>query len=156
MKRQLQFKLTMIYFMYSFYFIFSEKIFFSVSGSDQRCFRFIRELFYLDFQSYVYVYRLLNRGKVVFMVDTVLDFLVLTHNGQVVAFFLIIAASCTFALLVELLDRSIKRRVAVLKRRARRFLPAYRLCKAQLRQLKRTRRSVAMEGIQLILAFLRG
>lgn len=90
------------------------------------------------------------------MVDTVLDFLVLTHNGQVVAFFLIIAASCTSVLLVELLDRSIKRRVAVLKRRARRFLPAYRLCKAQLRQLKRTRRSVAMEGIQLILAFLRG
>lgn len=154
MKRQLQFKLTMIYFMYSFYFIFSEKIFFSVSGSDQRCFRFIRELFYLDFQSYVYVYRL-NRGKVVIMIDTVLDF-ALTHNGQVIAFFLLIALGCLAALLIERLDKSIKRRVSVLKRRARRFLPAYRLCKAQLRQLKRKRRTVALEGIHLILAFLRG
>lgn len=89
------------------------------------------------------------------MVDTVLDF-ALTHNGQVIAFFLLIALGCLAALLIERLDKSIKRRVSVLKRRARRFLPAYRLCKAQLRQLKRTRRSVAMEGIQLILAFLRG
>lgn len=91
------------------------------------------------------------RGKVVFMKNWIIEFLG-TSDGMAVYFIATIIIACIAMLLIERIERRIRR----MKYRARKILPAYQLCRAQMRQLKRKRRSLASHGIRLILSLLRG
>ena len=97
-----------------------------------------------------------RRGKVVFMnMNWIIEFLG-TSEGMAVYFIATIIIACIAMLLIERIERRIKKKIRRMKYRARKILPAYQLCRAQMRQLKRKRRSLASHGIRLILSLLRG
>lgn len=96
-----------------------------------------------------------RRGKVVFMKNWIIDFLG-TSEGMAVYFIATIIIACIAMLLIESIERRIKKKIRHMKYRAGKILPAYQLCRAQMRQLKRKRRSLASHGIRLILSLLRG
>lgn len=79
-----------------------------------------------------------------------------TSEGMAVYFIATIIIACIAMLLFERIERRIKKKIRRMKYRARKILPAYQLCRAQMRQLKRKRRSLASHGIRLILSLLRG
>lgn len=85
----------------------------------------------------------------------ILDFFT-TSEGMALYFIAFIIFSCVVLLLAERMERRIKRRLRRMRYRAKKLLPAYQLYRAQMRQLKRKRRSLAVEGIRLIVSLLRG
>lgn len=85
----------------------------------------------------------------------ILDFFT-TSEGMALYFVVLIIFSCVVLFLAERMERRIKRRLRRMRYRAKKLLPAYQLYRAQMRQLKRKRRSLAVEGIRLIVSLLRG